>query len=250
MALLRLPSLRTAAGHDLDRHCRSDDDGDRQRSTAPDNDASAAVQSRAFEIALGLAPPAAAGLALLAEPIVAGLFERGAFGPRDTAAVAGALAAIALGIPGHALEKVFASVSFAHEDTRTPMLTGLAGLAISAVLAVILFPGLDHVGIALAIAACGWVSTALLGITLARRQWLHTDADLRRRLPRTALATATMAVAILGLQALLPGANSQLTRIASMIVLVAVGLGAYLTALHVLGVARLPTLLAAVRRRH
>ena len=52
---------------------------------AGDTDTFAAVQSRAFEIALALALPAAAGFALLAEPIAGGLFERGAFGPLDTA---------------------------------------------------------------------------------------------------------------------------------------------------------------------
>ena len=61
--------------------------------------------------------------------IAGGLFERGAFGPRDTAAVAAALAAICAGLPGHMLEKVFGAVSFAHEDTRTPMFAALAGLA-------------------------------------------------------------------------------------------------------------------------
>ena len=35
----------------------------------------------------------------------------------------------ARGLPGHALEKVLGAVSFAHEDTRTPMLAALAGLA-------------------------------------------------------------------------------------------------------------------------
>jgi putative peptidoglycan lipid II flippase len=90
---------------------------------------SAAAQSRGIEIAIGLALPSAVGFAVLAEPIAAALFERGAFGPRDTAAVAAALAAICAGLPGHALEKVFGAVSFAHEDTRTPMLAALVGLA-------------------------------------------------------------------------------------------------------------------------
>ena len=67
--------------------------------------------------------------AVLAEAIAGGLFERGAFGPRDTAAVAAALAAICAGLPGHTLEKVLGAVSFAHEDTRTPMFAALAGLS-------------------------------------------------------------------------------------------------------------------------
>src|SRR5215470_4966826 len=72
-----------------------------------DSDAIAAAQSRGYEIALGLALPAAVGFAVLSEPIARALFERGAFGARDTAAVAAALAAICAGLPGHALEKVF-----------------------------------------------------------------------------------------------------------------------------------------------
>src|SRR5262249_61227620 len=46
----------------------------------------AAAQSRAYEIVLGLTLPAAAGLSLLANTIVGGLFERGWFGARDTGA--------------------------------------------------------------------------------------------------------------------------------------------------------------------
>src|SRR5207244_376031 len=76
----------------------------------------AAAQSRCVEFVVGLALPAASAFALLAEPIAGGLFERGAFGPGDTAAVAAAPAAICAGLPGHTLEKLFGAVSFAHED--------------------------------------------------------------------------------------------------------------------------------------
>jgi putative peptidoglycan lipid II flippase len=219
------------------------------RVRADDRAATATVQSRAFELALGLALPASVGLMLLAEPIVGGLFERGAFGARDTTAVAGALAAISFGIVGHASEKILASVSFAHEDTRTPMLTALAGLATSATAAVIVFPRLGHVGVALAVASCGWMSAALLGIALARRHWLHVDSDFRRRMPRILLATAVMGAVIAGLQAALPGVgNSQVLRLASMTLAVAVGVGVYLAALHLLGVVRFSELRAASRR--
>src|SRR4029077_3692463 len=81
-----------------------------------DKAALAAAQSRAYEIAAALALPAAAGFALLAEQIARGLFEHGEFGPQDTVAVASALSAICIGLPGHLLEKIFGAVSFAHED--------------------------------------------------------------------------------------------------------------------------------------
>jgi putative peptidoglycan lipid II flippase len=210
-----------------------------------------AAQSRAFEIAVAVALPSAAAFAILAEPIAGGLFERGAFGPRDTAAVAAALAAISAGLPGHVLEKVFGAVAFAHEDTRTPMLAALLGLATAAIGALLLFPRYGHVGIATAIAISGWVGTTLLAIILSRRGWLRIDHDGRRRLPRIVLATVVMAAIILlaqgALTSMLDIAASKLARIALLAVLIATGLSVYLAALQALGVARLRNLLAAVR---
>ena len=213
---------------------------------------SAAAQSRGVEIAIGLALPSAVGFAVLAEPIAAALFERGAFGPRDTAAVAAALAAICAGLPGHALEKVFGAVSFAHEDTRTPMLAALVGLASAVIGSLALFPRYGHVGVAAAIAISGWVGAMILGTILQRRGWLRLDRDAARRLPRIVLAAAVMGLSILAALALLAplfNASGSLARIAVLVVLVAIGLVTYLASLDVLGTARIRDLLAALRNR-
>ncbi|HZP76182.1 MAG TPA: murein biosynthesis integral membrane protein MurJ [Pseudolabrys sp.] len=210
----------------------------------------AAMQSRAFEIACGVALPAAVGFAVLAELISGGLFERGAFGPRDTAAVAAALAAICAGLPGHVLEKVFGAVSFAHEDTRTPMFAALCGLATSVVGAILLFPTFGHVGVAAAIAVSGWVGAGTLGLVLLRRRWLRLDAQALYRLPRIVLATLAMGViTALVCHALPVAAHVGIGRIAALAALVLFGLGCYLGSLQVLGVARISTLLAATRAR-
>jgi putative peptidoglycan lipid II flippase len=215
------------------------------------HDQIAAAQSRAFEIGMGLALPSAVAFAVLAEPIAGGLFERGAFGPRDTAAVAGALAAISAGLPGHVLEKVFGAVSFAHEDTRTPMYAAFAGLATATIGALLLFPHYGHVGIAGAIAISGWVGATILGIVLARRRWLTIDHDAWRRLPRIVGATIVMAAAIIGADTLVASAASlsatQFGRIAVLAVLVVFGLAVYLATLQLFGVARIRELIAAVR---
>ena len=212
----------------------------------------AAAQSRGLEIALGLALPSAVAFAVLATPIAGGLFERGAFGPRDTAMVAAALAAISAGLPGHALEKVFGAVSFAHEDTKTPMFTALAGIATAIVGALVLFPRYGHVGVAAAIALSGWVGATILGVILLRRRWLHFDRDVRQRLPRIILATIIMTGVIFGAQALIAMlglSRSSLVQIAALVVLVAIGLAVFLASLQVLGVAHWRTLAAAVRQR-
>jgi putative peptidoglycan lipid II flippase len=213
----------------------------------------AATQSRAFEIALGLALPAAVAFLVLAESIAGGLFERGAFGPRDTAAVAGALAAIAAGLPGHVLEKVFGAVSFAHEDTRTPMLAALCGLAAAVAGALLLFPRYGHVGVAAAIAISAWVGAGILAVVLARRRWLRLEGGAWQRLLRIVLASGVMGVAIGAAQmaplSLFGIASPGLARAVTLMALVALGFGVYLASLQILGVARLSELSAAIRRR-
>jgi putative peptidoglycan lipid II flippase len=208
----------------------------------------AAVQSRGLELTLGLALPSAAAFAVLAEPIARGLFERGAFGPADTAAVAAALAAMCAGLPGHALEKVFGAISFAHEDARTPMLTALAGLLAAIVGALTLFPRYGQVGVAAAIAMSGWVGAALLAVILRRRGWLNPDRAAARRLTCIVLATTLMAAVIFTVHGLLAPSfqtGGSVFRLAMLVLLVAVGLAAYLASLTALGVTR--SLVAIVR---
>jgi putative peptidoglycan lipid II flippase len=218
---------------------------------AGDDKAVAGAQSRAFEIALALSLPSALAFGLLAHSIAGGLFERGAFGPRDTAAVGAALAAICAGLPGHTLEKVLGAVSFAHEDTRTPMFAALAGLATATVGALFLFPDYGHVGIAAAIAISGWVGAALLCIVLARRGWLSVDADWWRRVPRIIAATAMMGIVLVGLQRALEAnfdlAGSSIARVGSLALLVSTGLTVYHVGLELFGVARLKELVASIR---
>jgi putative peptidoglycan lipid II flippase len=178
------------------------------------------------------------------------LFERGAFGPRDTAAVATAIAAICAGLPGHALEKALGAVSFAQEDTRTPMLAALAGLLGAIAGALALFPRFGHVGVAAAIALSGWVGAALLYAVLARRHWLAAEPGLAGRLGRIVLASLAMALVLIGLQwGVAPIPASSVLRMLRLAVLVAAGLATYALALQLFGVTRLATLLAAVRQR-
>jgi putative peptidoglycan lipid II flippase len=218
-----------------------------------DGAAAARVQSRALEIALALSLPAAIAFAVLSRAIAGGLFERGAFGPRDTAMVAAALTAISAGLPGHSVEKVVGAVSFAHEDTRTPMLAALCALAAAVTGAIILFPRYGHVGIAAAIAASGWIGATLLTAILWRRGWLRIEVTSWQRLPRILLATSVMGAFIAGADVALTSwlglSSSSLARLAALGLMVALGLGLYLGCLQALGVASARTLLHAVRER-
>jgi putative peptidoglycan lipid II flippase len=130
----------------------------------------------------------------------------------------------------------------AHEDTRTPMLAALCGLAAAIAGALALFPSHGAEGVAAAIAISGWVGATLLGLILWRRGWLALDAAAMRRLPRMLSAAAIMGAVVLALNhalaALTAGFASQLARIAVLAVLVAAGLATYVAGLGVFGVAR------------
>jgi putative peptidoglycan lipid II flippase len=213
----------------------------------------AAAKSHALEVALGLALPAATGLAILSVPITRVLFERGAFGPGDTMAVAAALTAVAGGLAGHAIEKVLGAISFAHEDARSPMLTALAGLAVSGVAAVLLFPTYGHVGVAAAIALSGWTGGILLLVVLWRRGWITVARSTALRIVGIASSTLLMGVAVVLLIAFQAGQfgapQSFVGQASWLCVLIGAGIAVYLASLWLLGIANIPQLLAQARAK-
>jgi putative peptidoglycan lipid II flippase len=94
--------------------------------------------------------PAAAGLWLLARPIVVLLLQRGSFDARSTELTTSALSIYAPLLLGLGLNYVLATVYYSKKDTMTPMKLGLARVAMTTSLCALLVPRLGHVGIALA----------------------------------------------------------------------------------------------------
>ncbi|WGF88805.1 murein biosynthesis integral membrane protein MurJ [Marinivivus vitaminiproducens] len=201
--------------------------------------------NRAIELSLFLTLPAAVALVAIGHPIVAVLFERGAFDASDTAATVATLQAYALGLPAFVLIKVLAPGFFARQDTRTPVIIATACLLSNIALVYVLIGPLLHVGIALASAISNSLNAVLLAVVLARRGHLVIDARLRRRLPRILLAGAIMGLGLWGLDAAL----AALPPIASLIVLVAAGFTGFVAVVHVTGGADLREVLGLMRRR-
>jgi putative peptidoglycan lipid II flippase len=158
----------------------------------------AAMESlnRGLELAMLLSLPAAVALAVIPQPIVTVLFERGAFDAEAARATAWALAAFALGVPAYVLVKILQPAFYAREDTVRPFKAAAAGVVVNIALSLALFVVMGHVGIALATAAAAWVNCGLLALWLRRAGYLHLDARSRRRLPRSALASALMGAAL------------------------------------------------------
>lgn len=154
------------------------------------------TQNRAMEFAAALTLPATIALLAIPGPILAVLFERGAFTAADTAQTAPALAAYAAGLPAFVAIKVLQPTFFAREDTRTPMWTGAVSMIVNVVGAIVLFWFFGHVGIAAATSIAAWVNVVFLWVILRRRNHLNADATLRRRLPLLALASLVMGAGV------------------------------------------------------
>ena len=153
-------------------------------------------QSRAIELVMVLCLPAAAALVVIAHPVIAALFERGAFSAADSEASAAALRAFAAGLPAYVLVKVLAPAFFARKDPGTVLKIAVVGLLSNLAVMAALVWSLGHVGIALATAVAAWINAIILYVVLVRRGHFTADRRLKRRLPRMLAATAVMAAAL------------------------------------------------------
>jgi putative peptidoglycan lipid II flippase len=210
-----------------------------------------ATQNRGLELALLLTLPAAVALGVLADPIFAVLFQRGAFTPADTAATAAALAAYALGLPAFVLVKVLAPAFFARHDTATPVKVAVTAMAVNLGLTLVLMQFLAHVGIALATTCAGWINAVTLLTLLVRREHFRFDRRARRNLPRIGAAALGMgAVLMLLRMAAAPAfAGPLLVRIAALAGLVGAGLAAFAALALAFGVADWRNLWGRLRRQ-
>lgn len=123
-----------------------------------------------------IALPASAGLFLLAEPMLALLFQRGAFTAHDVDMAALSLMAYSLGLVGFILVKVLINGYFSRQDTRTPVKYGIVAMVANMALNILFVGGMvletypaPHVGLALATAASSLLNAWLLYRGLRQR---------------------------------------------------------------------------------
>jgi putative peptidoglycan lipid II flippase len=211
------------------------------------------TQNRGLELALLLTLPAAVALAVAAHPILAAVYQHGAFGAAQTAATAPTLAAYAIGLPAFVLVKVMAPGFFARHDTATPVKIAAATVAVNIVLTVTLGIVLPfaQVGIALATSIAGWVNALSLVVMLHRRGHFAIDRQARRRLPRIVLSALGMGVLLFVAEALLAPllAGRLVLELTAVAALVGGGLVAYALFAFLSGAADWHELKRRLRRR-
>jgi putative peptidoglycan lipid II flippase len=152
----------------------------------------------AIALMLLLNIPATLGLMVLAEPIVAVIFERGRFTAADTMATAAALRFYALGLVGYSIVRIVSPTFYSLHKSRIPVMVSMASVAVNVALNWWLVGTLGFRGLAL-----GTSITALLNASvqlwLMRRELSGIDGDrIVRSLLPIVVATAAMAVAAWG----------------------------------------------------
>ena len=177
-------SIATASLPDISRQANADD--------------VAAVRgsvSRGLRMMLMLNVPATVGLMVLADPIVALIYERGMFNPLDTASTAGALMFYAPGLLGYSAVKIASPTFYALRDARTPVIVSVVSIVANLAMNLVLVQTLGFRGLALGTAIAALFNAIALLWLLRRRLGGLDGRRVAVSLAKISLASLAMGVA-------------------------------------------------------
>jgi putative peptidoglycan lipid II flippase len=189
--------------------------------------------------------PASVVSAVLAEPIVRLLYQRGEFGPHATTVVAGALAAFSLGLVFNGAMLMLNRAFFSLQAPWLPTWVALGNLVLNTVLFAFLYR-LGTWGIPLAISLANVAGTAALLYLLRRRLGRIQGAETARSTLLITAASAVLGIVAFGVWWALDEAlgRSFGGQLISLSVALVAGGAAYLFSCRLLGVPELNTLLS------
>lgn len=199
--------------------------------TDPDNMKKTLQQ--AMNASLIIMMPAAAGLAVLAFPIIQVIYENGAFDAESTRLTGRALIAYAPGLVTFSLYKMLLPAFHAHKDTKTPMLSAAGAVILNVCLNLLLIQVLPlqwrHAGLAGATVIASIVNTTTLAIILHRRSCSPNWKAIGTTFIRITICTAIMIIAILAMQSQTQGIDTttKAGQTTNIVILIATGIVAY-----------------------
>lgn len=181
--------------------------------------------------------PAALALALLGVPLIATLFQHGAFTADDVLQTRSALLAYSVGLIGLILVKVLAPGFYAQQNIRTPVKIALATLLATQAMNLAFIMPFRHAGLALAIGLASCLNAGLLFRGLRRHNIYVPLAGWPAFGLKLVLALLGLGLVLwwgMGSEADWLQATS-LSRISHLTVLVLAGAGTYFATLWLLG---------------
>ncbi|MDY6790340.1 MAG: murein biosynthesis integral membrane protein MurJ [Thermodesulfobacteriota bacterium] len=106
--------------------------------------------------------PAMVGLIVLRQPVVALLFQRGAFGGEATLLTAKAVLYYSIGLWAVSGVRIIVFTLYALKDTKTPVYTAAISIMANIILGVVLMEPMGHAGLALALSLASMLNFGLL----------------------------------------------------------------------------------------
>lgn len=211
----------------------------------------AGAYHKGVRLILAVNVPAAAGLAVLAEPIVRILFQRGAFDGGDTAALGPVLVTYALGLPFLAWTNIVLRAFYAQKDTSTPVRAAILSLLVNLGASVVLMKPFGTVGLA---TASNLATVAQLLFLQAKLRRLNGSLGVAPVLPdliKVVGASALMVAAVAILWRLGSDVSGRSRVVEAVLLAAVIGTGAGLCGalLWVFRIQGREELLAMLRRR-
>lgn len=204
-----------------------------------------------LRLTLFVATPAMVALVVLAEPIIAILYQRGHFGYPETVETARALRYMSFGICSIALLRQTVPVYYALEQVWVPVVMSLVNIAAYVATALPLKGPLGHAGLCVALSVAPTVQAVGLLIVLRLRIGRLGLKSIMSSFARVLVACAPMATAVWALARFgrwSDGGNSP-RNIAVLAATIAVGVAVYAGAAFAVRAPELRDLADAVRRR-
>jgi putative peptidoglycan lipid II flippase len=161
--------------------------------------------SSGLRMMLMLNVPATVGLIVLAGPIVALIFEHGAFTEAHTAATAAALAFYAPGLVGYSAVKIAVPAFYSLRDSRTPVVVSAVTVLLNVVLNVSLVRAMGFTGLALGTAVSAIFNASTLLWLLRSRLGGLDGRRIAASFGRIGAASAVMGLAAWAMDAALAG---------------------------------------------
>jgi putative peptidoglycan lipid II flippase len=181
--------------------------------------------------------PAALALGMIAVPLLATFFQRGAFAAHDVLMTSHALIGYSIGLIGMILVKILAPGFYAKQDIRTPVKIGIVTLLATQAMNALFIGWIQHAGLALAIGLGACLNSAILFRYLRKRGIYQPEPGWARFFAKVLLALLALGLTLwFGMgteQSWLSG--SGWSRVLRLTVLVAGGVVVYFAVLGVLG---------------
>jgi putative peptidoglycan lipid II flippase len=210
--------------------------------------------AHAMRLVMLLTIPSAIGLIILAEPIIALIYQHGRFTPAATVQTAAALRFYAIGLAGYAGVKVLAPAFYALDKRHLPMIVSLISIAVNFGLNWLFtfHLGLGHRGLALSTSFVAITNFLLLYVMMRRHTGRLETGQMVATLGKLLLAGALLAViCLLALHYFFPTPTRgrEWKLIIDVFVTIAVGAGAFFGMAYGLRIAEVQDVVTMMRRR-